>query len=229
MKKLALEIIASFLLMILFIMLIMIIILSGRGYTKDNLEYRSKVIDLSENTQFDYLSKSVVQIFVSREGSAVFGTGFFISKDNKVVTNFHVIDGAAKIYVALGDDKYAYEAYIFAFDKANDLAILSVPDVATHDYLPITLDVFKDENIYTCGFADEYTITQGNVLDTKSLYKNNYYIDTSNVVMEGNSGGPAINENGEVVGIVTLGNSVSTSLVPSYKLYSFIYNLNISL
>ena len=38
--------------------------------------------------------------------------------------------------------------------------------------------VFKDENIYTCGFADEYTITQGNVLDTKSLYKNNYYIDT---------------------------------------------------
>jgi S1-C subfamily serine protease len=114
MKKLALEFIASFLLMILMIMVFMIVILSGRGYTKDNLEYRSKVIDLSGDTRFENLSKSVVQIYASKEGSSAFGTGFFINSENKIITNYYVIEGAKCVYVTMLDDKYAYKADLYA-------------------------------------------------------------------------------------------------------------------
>jgi len=171
----------------------------------------------------------VVQVYASRENISAFGTGFFINSENKIITNYHVIEGAKYVYVTFLDDKYAYKADLYAYDKENDMAVLYAEDILSHDYLPITLDVEKNESVYTCGFADDYMVTKGKVLEPKSFYQGDYYIDTSNVVMEGNSGGPAVNSDGEVVGIVTLGNSFSTSLIPSYELFNFVHNLNYSL
>lgn len=224
MKKLSLAFCASFILMILFL-----IISGGRGYTKDNLEYKSQVNTQKEMYYFENLQKSVVQIITVRNSGGSFGTGFFIDDKKTIVTNYHVVRDAEKIFITIREDEYAYRAKLVAFDEKNDIAIITSDDEFDYKKLPLTFDIKKNESIYTCGYSTNYTVTSGKVIDTNAQYKNNSYIDITNVVYSGNSGGPALNENGEVVGIVTLGDSVSTSLVPTYKLYDLIFNLDYSI
>ena len=224
MKKLSFTLLASFVLMMLFI-----IISGGRGYTKDNFNVKTQTMIQKEEYYYANLSDSVVQIFANRENANSFGSGFFINNDKYVVTNFHVVKDAKKMYVMLKEGQYAYEAKLFAFDSQNDIAILKMNSEIKHNYLPLTTDSKKNDNVYTCGFATNYTVSSGKVMDTNAPYKDNYYIDISNIVYCGNSGGPALNEKGEVIGIVTLGNSVSTSLGPTYKLCNLVNNSKISI
>ena len=223
MKKLSCILFASFILVVIFSVLI-----SGRGYTKDNLAYKldtnEKIVE-KEFYYFDTLRRSVVQILACGETGSAFGTGFFIDENKTIITNYHVIREAEKVYIMFKEDEYAYRANVLYFDEENDIAILTSNYDFEFNYLPLTFDTKINETIYTCGFSTNYNVTHGNIIDNMAPYKGKYYIDITNIVYSGNSGGPALNKDGEVVGVVTLGNSVSTSLVPSYKVYNAIHNL----
>ena len=147
------------------------------------------------------------------------GTGFFITADGYVVTNYHVIEGGTEITVTTHDDE-EYSAEIVGYEANNDLAVLKVEG----ENLPyVTLgkseDLLVGDQVGAIGnvlstFASSLTVGYvsgvDRVVDTEGVAMN--MIQTDVAINSGNSGGPLFNMKGEVVGITTAkfsGNSSS--------------------
>jgi serine protease Do len=134
------------------------------------------------------------------------GSGFLISDDGYILTNFHVIKDADKIIVALSDRR-EMEAQLVGGDPRSDLALLKIEA----DDLPyLTLadsDQLKvGEWVLAIGspFGFDYSVTAGIVsAKGRSLRSETYvpFIQTDVAINPGNSGGPLFNLGGEVVGI----------------------------
>lgn len=131
------------------------------------------------------------------------GSGFIL-ENGKVVTNLHVIEGAKYGYVLENGSskKHSIEGY-YQIDKINDLAILSVPTL-TSKPLPIsTLDQPEvGEKIYAIGNPKGLsgTISEGIVSGIRSM-ENKSLIQITAPISPGSSGGPVINNKGEVIGV----------------------------
>ena len=137
------------------------------------------------------------------------GSGFIISEDGYVVTNYHVVDQAVDISVILENgDKY--EAKVVGKDPKTDLAVVKfepdhkLPTVSfgDSDALRIGDWVLAVGNPFGLG----YTVTAGIVsAKGRSLGLGAYddFIQTDASLNPGNSGGPLFNLNGEVVGVNT--------------------------
>ncbi|WP_418637137.1 S1C family serine protease [Winogradskyella sp.] len=131
------------------------------------------------------------------------GSGFIIG-DGKVVTNLHVIEGAkyGSVIINGSSNKHKIEGY-FAIDKENDLAVLSVPTL-TEKALPMSNTVSPEigEKIYAIGNPKGLsgTISEGIVSGIRS-FKDRNLIQITAPISPGSSGGPVINNNGEVVGV----------------------------
>ncbi|MBN1627922.1 MAG: DegQ family serine endoprotease [Deltaproteobacteria bacterium] len=136
------------------------------------------------------------------------GTGFIIDKEGHILTNNHVVEGADKITVTLSGNK-EYEAKVIGTDSKTDLALIKIEDAK--DLKPLTLgDSDKLEVgdwVVAIGnpFGLDNTVTAGIVSAKyrRSLGTASYedYIQTDAAINQGNSGGPLMNTNGEVIGI----------------------------
>ncbi len=142
------------------------------------------------------------------------GTGFIISDDGYIVTNNHVIEGADKIEVRI-NNKEKYTAKLIGHDTATDLALLKVETKQRLTPLPLgdSEKLRVGEWVMAIGdpLAFDKTVTVG-VVSAKQRsgltadpatrsFEN--YIQTDAAINFGNSGGPLINVNGEVIGINT--------------------------
>ncbi|MCD8389786.1 MAG: trypsin-like peptidase domain-containing protein [Oscillospiraceae bacterium] len=164
--------------------------------------------------------------------SAVSGSGFIISEDGYILTNYHVIEdavsGGYEVNVLLYDGT-SYTASVVGYADENDVAVLKI-DAAGLSAVTIgdsdSLQV--GETVYAVGNPRgelEYTMTSGIVsatdraitlsetsstgtVTTKTI--NMFQIDAA--VNNGNSGGPVYNSRGEVIGIVTAKYSSSEGL-----------------
>jgi serine protease Do len=137
------------------------------------------------------------------------GTGFIIDKDGYILTNNHVVEGADKIKVTLSDKK-EYTAKVIGLDSKTDLALIKIE--GAKDLVPLPMgDSDKMEVgdwVVAIGnpFGLENTVTAG-IISAKyrriSTSASNYesYIQTDAAINQGNSGGPLMNTNGEVIGI----------------------------
>jgi serine protease Do len=136
------------------------------------------------------------------------GTGFIIDKDGFILTNNHVVEGTDEITVTLSD-KTKYTAKVIGLDSKTDLALIKID--GARDISPITLgDSDKMEVgdwVVAIGnpFGLDNTVTAG-IISAKfrrNLGTSSYedYIQTDAAINQGNSGGPLINTNGEVIGI----------------------------
>jgi serine protease Do len=141
------------------------------------------------------------------------GTGFVISEDGELVTNNHVIDGADKIEVRLGKDRYT--AKVLGRDPATDLALIKVDTKKKLTPLPLGDSDRLKVGEWVMAIGDplnfDKTVTVGVVsakdrsgltADTATRSFENF-IQTDAAINFGNSGGPLINVRGEVVGINT--------------------------
>ncbi|MEY1661426.1 DegQ family serine endoprotease [Isoalcanivorax beigongshangi] len=134
------------------------------------------------------------------------GSGFIISKDGYVLTNYHVVRQAERILVRL-QDRRELEATLVGQDPQSDLALLRIEE----DDLPVVTigssnDLRVGEWVLAIGapFGFESSVTAGIVSALgRSLPSENYipFIQTDVAINPGNSGGPLFNLNGEVVGI----------------------------
>ena len=134
------------------------------------------------------------------------GSGFIISQDGYILTNFHVIKDANEIIVRL-NDRRELEAEIVGSDERSDLALLRVK--ATD--LPVVK--IGDSNALKVGewvlaigspFGFDHSVTAGIVsAKGRSLPRENYvpFIQTDVAINPGNSGGPLFNLDGKVIGI----------------------------
>ena len=130
------------------------------------------------------------------------GSGFIIG-DGKVVTNLHVIEGAKYGYVFVSGStiKHKIQGY-FSIDKQNDLAILSIPTI-TGKSLPLTPSIPEiGEKIYAISNPKGLsgTISEGIVSGIRTL-ENKKLIQITAPISPGSSGGPVINNSGQVIGV----------------------------
>jgi serine protease Do len=131
-------------------------------------------------------------------------SGFILSADGYVMTNAHVVDGADEVMVTL-TDKREFKAKVIGTDKRTDVAVLKIdaknlPIVSIGDSKKIKVG----EWVVAIGspFGLENTVTAG-IVSAKGRDTGDYspFIQTDVAVNPGNSGGPLINMQGQVVGI----------------------------
>ncbi|MGO9673801.1 MAG: S1C family serine protease [Methylocella sp.] len=141
------------------------------------------------------------------EGKLSSGSGFFVSNDGYIVTNNHVIEDCSAIRVFM-DKTAPAEARTIARDTTNDLALLATtlkpPAIAAP-----RLGVRLGESVAAFGFphadilASSGNFTQGNVTALAGIGDDSRYLQISAPVQAGNSGGPLLDQNGNLVGVVT--------------------------
>ena len=143
-------------------------------------------------------------VFVIETDIAI-GSGFAVS-ENEIVTNAHVISDARMIRVITysGD---SLPASVVAYDEDLDLAVLYVAD-GSFSALPIaSLDATRvGDDVYAIGAPKSmaYTLTKGIVSSKDRVIRGRQYIQIDAAVNEGNSGGPLLDANGNVLGVITL-------------------------
>jgi S1-C subfamily serine protease len=145
-------------------------------------------------------------------GGTATGSGFVIDDEGHVLTNNHVVEGATKITVKLGDSETAHDAEVVGADPATDVALLKV-DAPASQLHPLTLgsstEMEVGDPVVAIGnpFGLDRTVTSGIVsaLQRQIQAPNGFSIDnviqTDAAINPGNSGGPLINGAGEVIGI----------------------------
>ena len=138
------------------------------------------------------------------EQSSGVGSGFILSQDGYVMTNAHVVDDADNIYVTL-TDKREFKAKLIGVDDRTDVAVVKInasnlPAVTIGDSTKVRVG----EWVVAIGspFGLENTVTAG-IVSAKGRDTGDYlpFIQTDVPVNPGNSGGPLINMQGEVIGI----------------------------
>jgi len=140
------------------------------------------------------------------------GSGFALSSDGYIVTNFHVVEGADSVYVqnAAGD---GYHAKIVSSDPTTDIAILKITDTDFKSLgtLPYGFKRSKSdlgEDVFTLGYskagADEPVYNKGYLSAANGLKGDTikYQLAAMDVSF-GNSGGPLLDNRGNIVGIVS--------------------------
>jgi S1-C subfamily serine protease len=136
---------------------------------------------------------------------AASGTGFFISKNGKLVTNHHVIEGCKDIKVFYNDNSYL--ANVLAVDKINDLAIIEIKKNVDTYYKVANEDPELLENVIIAGFplgknvSSAIKTSKGSITALAGYGDNYSEFQTDAALNSGNSGGPIMNEDGEVVGV----------------------------
>jgi serine protease Do len=136
------------------------------------------------------------------------GSGFVISPDGFVVTNNHVIDGATKIQVSFDGDETKYDARLIGTDQRTDIAVIKIeskrtfPTVKLADKEPRVGDwALAVGNPFGLGG----TVTAGIVSAlARDIGSGPYdYLQIDAAVNRGNSGGPTVNLDGDVIGVNT--------------------------
>ncbi|MGC2630641.1 MAG: Do family serine endopeptidase [Rhodomicrobium sp.] len=136
------------------------------------------------------------------------GSGFFISADGYIVTNHHVVDGAIKVEI-VSESGEILEAKIIGTDPGADLALLKVEGSTPFPFVPLGHSEAKPGDwVIAIGnpFGLGGTVTAG-IVSARGrdiglgAYDNFLQIDAP--VNKGNSGGPAFNQAGEVIGVNT--------------------------
>jgi S1-C subfamily serine protease len=145
-------------------------------------------------------------------GGTATGSGFVIDSEGHALTNNHVVEGADKITVKLGDSTRTFNAKVIGSDPATDLALLKV-DAPADELHPLQLGSSSEmevgDPVVAIGnpFGLDRTVTSGIVsaLQRQIQAPNGFSIDnviqTDAAINPGNSGGPLINADGEVIGI----------------------------
>ena len=155
-------------------------------------------------------SATSTNIFGQQTQTASSGSGFIITEDGYVVTNYHVVSGASSVEVTLynGD---TYDATVIGGDSDYDVAVLKINATGL---TPVTLGNSADVNVgdsvlaignplgeLTFSMSGGYVSSCNRAINVDGTPFNMIQVDCS--INPGNSGGPLMNLYGEVVGIVS--------------------------
>lgn len=156
---------------------------------------------------------SVVKIVTTATecGALQEGSGW-VYDSGMVATNAHVVAGSESLSVQVGGTGEPYSAEVVAFDPGTDVAVLHVPDLAAPE-LPFGESLTLGADSVVVGFPENgpYTISPTRVRDRLDARGLDIYSEDTvvrdvyslrGIVRSGNSGGPLLNAEGEVVGMV---------------------------
>ncbi|MGN6557644.1 MAG: S1C family serine protease [Solirubrobacterales bacterium] len=145
-------------------------------------------------------------------GGIATGSGFVIDDEGHILTNNHVIEGAERVTVKLGESETTHQAEVVGTDPGTDIALLKV-NAPAKELHPLTLGQSSEmevgDPVVAIGnpFGLDRTVTSGIVsalqrqIQAPNGFSINHVIQTDAAINPGNSGGPLINSAGEVIGI----------------------------
>ncbi len=133
------------------------------------------------------------------------GTGFFVSDEGHIITNHHVIDGCGDVKVHIKGQTFVSTK--IADDIRNDLAILKISQKPGHVFPLSTNSPFPLQDIIVAGFpfgervSSSLKFTQGIVSSVSGIGNDYSQIQIDAALQPGNSGGPILDEFGNVVAV----------------------------
>jgi len=195
---------------------------SSINIAKSNLEYFINLplsIEVKRNFRRKHFTK---QVNLLKQGSVTIlskgghGSGFIISEKGYVITNWHVVQKFKNVTVVIGREKV--RANVIRVDIKHDVALLKIKEFNGRGLNVSKATVFEGEKIYVMGTPLNeklsHTVTSGIISAKRTFENGNKYYQTDAAINQGNSGGPAFNEYGEVIGIAvsSLVNRAGSSL-----------------
>lgn len=190
----------------------------------DNASWTFSTGEIQNMTVFEKCNKAVVHISTQFANSVSdfldviptngVGSGFFITADGYILTNYHVVEDASYIVVTTFEAK-RYEATVVGFDEENDIAVLKVSPLEGEAFSYLE---FGDSDSLVVGqkvlaignpFGFDRTMASGIISGLSRPIRNEEgkvllgMIQTDTPISPGNSGGPLLNSKGLVIGIST--------------------------
>ncbi|MEQ1949231.1 MAG: trypsin-like peptidase domain-containing protein [Bryobacteraceae bacterium] len=172
-------------------------------------------IDVYKNAKDSvaYITSTVYQqtFFFEAVPTRALGSGFLIASDGRILTNNHVISGSSKIEVKFADQS-RYTAKVLVRDVADDLALIQIEPKKKLPFLKLgdsdSLQVGQKVLAIGNPFGYDGTLTTGVVSSLRREIRSENsrlegLIQTDAAINEGNSGGPLLDSQGNVIGINT--------------------------
>jgi putative serine protease PepD len=166
---------------------------------------------LSVSALYDRVHEGVVTIKVTTPQGQALGSGFVIDSEGHIVTNDHVVDGASAISVEFADGS-TYDAELIGTDASTDIGVIKV-DAPSSELTPLELGdssaVQVGDEVVAIGspLGLNETVTSGIVsalhrtITSPNNFSINDAIQTDAAINHGNSGGPLLDLEGQVIGI----------------------------
>jgi len=169
-----------------------------------NLQKQLGEIKATTSSDFSGIIEKEIKGVVTIKTDISQGTGFIINNDGFIITNLHVLSGATFANVYAYDGRI-YSASLIGYDNIIDIAVLKIKG----SFFSLTLgdsdDVKIGEKVIAIGnpLGLSFTATEGiiSARDRTGINDLPYYFQTDVSLNPGNSGGPLINTQGEVIGI----------------------------
>lgn len=182
----------------------------GHSYTED---YSLPTYTATELYDLSVQYVGEIVTYDKKGTEMALGTGFVISSDGRIVTNYHVIDGAYSAGITINSKTYLITS-ILAYDKDRDLAVLKINANGLAAATVCKQPVQAGATVYAIGSSRGMTNTysQGIITYADRVVDGVSHVQHDASITHGNSGGPLINVYGEVIGINTWGISDSQNL-----------------
>lgn len=171
-------------------------------------------------------SRRCVILLVTRDTNgqdSKIGTGFFISKDGLIATNWHVVSGSSEIHAKMENGARFAIKGLAAKDEKNDLAVLQA-DAKDIEFLPLFSGIVEPGipvAVIGSPLGLEGTVSNGIVSAKREMGDFGEVLQITAPISHGSSGSPVLNEKGEVIGVasafIAKGQNLNIA-VPSEKL-----------
>lgn len=169
-------------------------------------------IDILPNFEIQRSSKFVTSLQEAVSASVTIttknghGSGFLISEDGYLITNYHVVADSANLEVVLNDGT-KYKARLIQYNKDVDLALLKIEK---NGFIPFSImeseSVSIGKDIFVIGTPTaqdlSQTISKGIISSIRKQSNGSKIIQTDASINRGNSGGPLVDKNGNLLGVV---------------------------
>jgi len=165
-----------------------------------------RIPEITNSLTRDNFIEKAIESSVTIKTKRGHGSGFVISTDGYILTNFHVIKDSLDMQ-AIFQNELTLPLRIVSYDKATDVALCKVPGKG---YKPLPIDtnaIVKKvgSDVIAIGTPEDMvlgqTVTKGIVSGIRKI-QNNIYIQTDVTLNSGNSGGLLMNGYGEIIGVV---------------------------
>lgn len=190
----------------------------GVGSPRSDMQSEKPLVGIKNAFKIPKTVKTVAEIANEQGPTAVYiatyskiglevglGSGFVVSKDGKIITNFHVIDNAYSASIKLKNGEVYDNVSVIDYDERRDIALIKVEGLglSAANLGDSTKTVVGDKVVVIGNPAGlENTVSDGIISASRDMdgYK---LLQITAPISPGSSGGPVFNSNGDVIGIAT--------------------------